>query len=121
VDKVNGRKADATNAGISVARNPLVCVIDADSLIDVDAMLRATQPFLSDDGSVIAVGGSVRLTNGCDISGGRLNALGMPKEWIARFQILEYLRASWSPACPPRVGACCCSFPERSACSAATR
>ena len=93
VDKENGRKADAINAGISIARHPLVCVIDADSLIDVDAMLRATQPFLADDGSVVAVGGAIRLTNGCDIGGGRLHSLGMPRDWIARFQILEYLRA----------------------------
>lgn len=93
VDKLNGRKADATNAGIAVASNPLICVIDADSVIDGDAMLRASRPFLTDDGSLIAVGGTVRLTNGCAISGGQVRKIGMAKEWIVRFQILEYLRA----------------------------
>lgn len=93
VDKVNGRKADASNAGIAVAQHPLVCIIDADSLIDEDALLRASQPFLADDGTIIGVGGSIRLTNGCTIAGGRLLQLGMPREWIARFQILEYMRA----------------------------
>lgn len=93
VDKLNGRKADAANAGIALARHPLLCIIDADSLIDVDAMLRASQPFLADDDSVIAVGGTIRLTNGCGIDGGRLQTVGMPRGWIARFQILEYMRA----------------------------
>ncbi len=93
VDKANGRKADASNAGINYAQHPLVCVIDADSLIETDALLRVTQPFLGDDGSIIAVGGNIRLTNGCSIFGGRLRSVGFPKEWIAKFQVLEYLRA----------------------------
>ncbi len=93
VDKVNGRKADAVNAGVAVARHPLLCVVDCDSLMENDALLRATQPFLGDDGSIIAVGGSIRLTNGCNVSGGQVRTVGLPDEWIARFQILEYLRA----------------------------
>ncbi|WP_165362140.1 glycosyltransferase family 2 protein [Qipengyuania thermophila] len=93
VDKVNGRKADAANAGIAVAVNPLVCIIDADSLIDEDALLRASQPFLSDGGAVVAVGGTVRLTNGCGIVAGQLQTVNMPRGWIPRFQVLEYLRA----------------------------
>lgn len=93
IDKENGRKADAVNAGLAHARNPLVCVIDADSLIDKDAMLRVVQPFLDDDGSLLAVGGNIRLTNGCDVRGGKVREIGFPKEWIARFQVLEYLRA----------------------------
>ena len=93
IDKENGRKADAANTGICFARNPLICVIDADSLIDTDAMLRVTQPFLSDDGNVIAAGGNIRLTNGCTIKGGRLVEVGFPANWWARFQVLEYLRA----------------------------
>jgi cellulose synthase/poly-beta-1,6-N-acetylglucosamine synthase-like glycosyltransferase len=93
IDKENGRKADAINCGISYSQYGLICVIDADSIIDPDGLLRATEPFLVDDGSLIAVGGSIRIANGCDISGGHVNQIGTPKGLVARFQCLEYFRA----------------------------
>ncbi|MBS0255963.1 MAG: glycosyltransferase family 2 protein [Proteobacteria bacterium] len=93
IDKENGRKADAINCGISYSRHALICVIDADSIIDPDGLLRATEPFMFDDGQLIAVGGSIRIANGCDISGGFVNRIGTPKGWVARFQCLEYFRA----------------------------
>ena len=93
VDKANGRKADAANAGICYAQYPLISVTDADSLLESDALLRATAPFLSDDGSLVAVGCSIRLTNGCRIAGGSLLEARLPKTFIERFQTIEYLRA----------------------------
>lgn len=93
VDKANGRKADAANAGICYAQYPLISVTDADSLLESDALLRATAPFLSDDGSLVAVGCSIRLTNGCRIAGGKLIEARLPKTYIERFQMIEYLRA----------------------------
>jgi cellulose synthase/poly-beta-1,6-N-acetylglucosamine synthase-like glycosyltransferase len=38
VDKENGGKADALNAGINVANFPLVCAIDADSVLESNAL-----------------------------------------------------------------------------------
>ncbi len=93
VDKENGRKADAVNAGIGFARTPLVCVIDADSIIEPDGLLRASEPFMHDDGRLMAVGGAIRIANGCEIEGGALRKIGVSREWIPRFQIVEYLRA----------------------------
>lgn len=93
VDKENGRKADAANAGIGFARTPLVCVIDADSLIEPDGLLRATEPFITDDGSLMAVGGAIRIVNGCTVKGGSLRSIGIPKTMLPRFQVVEYLRA----------------------------
>ncbi len=93
IDKDNGRKADAINCGISYSQYGLICVIDADSIIDSDGLLRATEPFMFDDGELIAVGGSIRIANGCDISGGQVTRIGTPKEWVPRFQSLEYFRA----------------------------
>ena len=93
VDKENGRKADAANAGIGFARTPLVCVIDADSIIEPDGLLRAAEPFMYDDENLIAVGGAIRIANGCTIRGGALQKIGIAKEMVPRFQIVEYLRA----------------------------
>lgn len=92
VDKENGRKADAANAGIGYARTPLVCIIDADSIIEPDGLLRAAEPFMYDE-RLIAVGGAIRIANGCTIKGGSLQRIGIAKEMVPRFQIVEYLRA----------------------------
>ncbi|MBI2388431.1 MAG: glycosyltransferase family 2 protein [Deltaproteobacteria bacterium] len=95
LEKENGGKADALNAAIDVARYPLICSVDADSLLDADALLRATRPFLEDD-DVIAIGGTIRPLNGATIVDGRVTALSMPKGWLERLQILEYTRAFFS-------------------------
>lgn len=93
VDKENGRKADAANAGIGFARMPLVCVIDADSIIERDGLMRAAEPFMTDNGELVAVGGAIRIANGCEVVGGSLTKIGIPRALIPRFQVVEYLRA----------------------------
>ena len=93
VDKENGRKADAANAGIGFAQMPLVCVIDADSIIEPDGLLRSTEPFMADDGGLIAVGGAIRIVNGSVIEAGHISAIGLSDKWLPRFQVVEYLRA----------------------------
>jgi cellulose synthase/poly-beta-1,6-N-acetylglucosamine synthase-like glycosyltransferase len=93
VDKENGRKADAVNAGIGFATAPLVCVIDADSIIEPDGLLRGTEPFMTDDGSLVAIGGTIRIANGSTVQGGHVRQVRLPSGWLPRYQILEYLRA----------------------------
>ncbi|OFW04319.1 MAG: glycosyl transferase [Acidobacteria bacterium RIFCSPLOWO2_02_FULL_68_18] len=92
IDKVNGGKADAINAGINAARHPLVCVIDADSLLEDNALTRAVLPFIEDP-STLASGGIIRIANGCTVESGRVVRVGLPRSWLARFQVVEYLRA----------------------------
>ena len=102
IDKENGGKSDSLNAGINVSRYPLYCAVDADSILQRDSLQRVAKPFL-EDSSVIACGGSVRIANGCQISGGFLEKIDLPKSFLARVQIVEYLRAflfgrmGWSP------------------------
>ena len=93
VDKDNGGKADALNAGTNVARTPLVCCVDADSIIDQRALLRMVEPFIYDPTQTIAVGGTIRLANGAEVRDGCVTNVKVPKSWLARFQIIEYLRA----------------------------
>jgi cellulose synthase/poly-beta-1,6-N-acetylglucosamine synthase-like glycosyltransferase len=92
VDKLNGGKADALNAGICAARYPFVCCIDADIILEEDALLRVARPMV-ESSEVAAVGGIVRVANGCEVVKGRVVEVRTPKKAIANFQIVEYLRA----------------------------
>lgn len=92
VDKENGGKSDALNVGLNVCQTPLICSVDADSLVDRYALLRMVEPYLYDD-KIIAVGGAVHIANGCHIKDGIIQDVGIPKSWLARFQVVEYLRS----------------------------
>ena len=43
VDKENGGKADALNAAVNASRYPYVCAIDADAVLEEDALLAAAE------------------------------------------------------------------------------
>ena len=92
IDKENGGKADALNAGINAARFPIVCGVDADSILERASLRRVVAPFLHDP-SVIASGGTVRIANGCEVRDGFLEKVGLPDKMLPLFQIVEYLRA----------------------------
>ncbi|NOZ75210.1 MAG: glycosyltransferase family 2 protein [FCB group bacterium] len=92
IDKDNGGKADALNAGLKYCRTPLFCAMDADSILERDALIRIARPFL-EDSRTVAAGGIIRIVNDCTIRGGTLKEIRLPKNWFAKFQVLEYLRA----------------------------
>ena len=93
VDKESGgSKADASNAGINAASGKLVMVMDADTVLAPEALSRAVLPFL-EDARTIAVGANVAIVNGCRIEDGRLAEVSLPRSWLARLQIVEYMRA----------------------------
>jgi cellulose synthase/poly-beta-1,6-N-acetylglucosamine synthase-like glycosyltransferase len=92
VDKENGGKADALNAGLNLARYPLFAAVDADSMLDAEAILRATRLFVEDE-NLVAVGGTIRPLNAAVVEDGKVTQLVLPKKWIERFQVLEYARA----------------------------
>ncbi len=93
VDKENGGKADALNCGINIARYPLFCAIDADTLILPNALLKVAIPFMEDPERTVASGGTIRVANGCTIRSGDIVKIGFPKNPVAAFQVVEYLRA----------------------------
>ncbi|HCA79556.1 MAG TPA: glycosyl transferase [Bacteroidetes bacterium] len=92
VDKENGGKADALNVGINAARYDFVCCIDADSILEDDALQKVMRAFLEDD-KVVAVGGIVRIANGCDVVNGRVVRVGLSDRLVPIFQVVEYFRA----------------------------
>jgi cellulose synthase/poly-beta-1,6-N-acetylglucosamine synthase-like glycosyltransferase len=94
VDKEpGGSKADAVNAGLNAATSPYVCVVDSDSLLERDALLRIIVPILADPKRVVAVGGIIRVLNGSEIQGGQIRRVRLPRKSIEVIQVIEYLRA----------------------------
>jgi cellulose synthase/poly-beta-1,6-N-acetylglucosamine synthase-like glycosyltransferase len=92
IDKANGGKADSLNAGINVSRYPLFCGVDADSILERDSLQKVVQPFLRSP-DMVATGGTIRAANGCDVRGGDLKLIDLPRNIWALFQVMEYLRA----------------------------
>jgi cellulose synthase/poly-beta-1,6-N-acetylglucosamine synthase-like glycosyltransferase len=94
VDKeAGGSKADAVNAGLNAATSPYVCVVDADSVLERDALLRIMVPVLADPKRVVSAGGIVRVLNGSEIEAGRIRRVRLPRKSIEVIQVVEYLRA----------------------------
>jgi cellulose synthase/poly-beta-1,6-N-acetylglucosamine synthase-like glycosyltransferase len=92
VDKENGGKADALNVGINVSRYPVFTSIDADSILESDSLVRVIMPFI-EDRLTAAVGGIVRIANGSTVKNGKIEKVELPKNRLAMFQVVEYLRA----------------------------
>ncbi|MGC8653895.1 MAG: glycosyltransferase family 2 protein [Candidatus Kryptoniota bacterium] len=93
VDKENGGKADALNCGVNVARSELICAIDADSLLEQDSLLKVVKPYLEDTERTVAVGGIVRIVNGCKVNNGYVEDVRLSNHFLPVFQVVEYLRA----------------------------
>ncbi len=94
VDKKNGGKADALNTGINVSKNPYLVCIDVDCIMDKDVLLKLAKPYLeASDKRIIATGGVVRIANSCVIKAGKLIEVKAPGNFLARAQVIEYLRA----------------------------
>lgn len=92
IDKENGGKADALNAGVNAARFPLVCCTDADGIMESDTLKKLACHFARDE-TVVAVGGVVRPLNGSTVENGHVSGTGPPHGVWERIQVVEYLRA----------------------------
>jgi cellulose synthase/poly-beta-1,6-N-acetylglucosamine synthase-like glycosyltransferase len=102
IDKKNGGKADALNAGINGARYPLVFACDGDSYYAPDAIQCLAEAFVKDPSTVVS-SGSIGVSNACEFKDGQIVRRRLSPRWIVRFQVLEYMRAflssrlGWSP------------------------
>lgn len=93
IDKENSGRSDSINAGLDLASKDLVVMVDADSILEPDALLSVSKPFADDPDRVVATGGVVRIVNNSRVLGGRIVEIRMPKQTITRIQVVEYLRA----------------------------
>lgn len=94
VDKINGKgKSDANNAGINVARYPYFGCIDADTILEPSSFLKLMVPIVNSTENIIAAGGIVGAINGCTIVNNRIVDVSFPTNYLAKYQVLEYLRS----------------------------
>jgi cellulose synthase/poly-beta-1,6-N-acetylglucosamine synthase-like glycosyltransferase len=102
IDKTNGGKADSINTGINASYYPLYCCVDADSVLERNSLKKVVRPFIEDP-ETVASGGVVRILNGCSVKDGFISKVGLSKNILALFQVVEYLRAfmfgrlGWTP------------------------
>ena len=92
IDKENGGKADALNAGINASTAPYFVSLNADSILDQRA-LKVLMRVIQEDPRVVAVGGQVAIANGCTVRNSRILTVGLPARSLPRFQMIEYLRS----------------------------
>ncbi len=93
IDKENGGKADSLNAGINLSRHPLISTIDADSLLEKDALTRIARVYMENPEETVAVGGNVRIVNSCTVEDGIVKNIQFPKQWWPALQNVEYIKA----------------------------
>ncbi len=93
IDKENGGRSDGLNAGINAAASPIICCVDADSILERDSLLAAVAPFVERPDEVMAAGGIIRVANGCRIESGHVVKTGLSRHPLAMLQTVEYLRA----------------------------
>jgi len=94
INKINGGKADALNAGLNIAKGQYFIAIDVDSIIDPYALQKLVLPFMTHTkDKVIAVGGVIRIANSCVIRDGQLVEINVPDKFLPRCQVIEYNRA----------------------------
>ena len=92
VRKANGGRADAINAGLNIARHELVAIVDADTLLEADALKRIVEVFAVDPDDTVAVGGTIRVANGAVIENNVVTSPRVPHAGVEASQTCEYLR-----------------------------
>lgn len=93
IDKENGGKADSLNVGINVASNEYVCGIDADSILESDSLYKLVSLTIDEPKGISAMGGNIIPVNGSKTDRGYFEEIKIPKNPLALFQTIEYIRA----------------------------
>ncbi|HEY4621181.1 MAG TPA: glycosyltransferase [Gaiellaceae bacterium] len=111
LDKVNGGKADAWNAGLNVARYRYVCGVDADTVFDRNALLKVMRFAIQDPARVIGVTSQITTAKNPErMLAAPPGRRPVDREPLMVYQLLDFLRAflnnrlAWS-----RLGFMLCS------------
>lgn len=92
LDKENGGKADAQNAGIAIARGEIVTIIDADSILEKHALIHLSEIFEREH-DVIGIGTPIGVVNDCNVGPDGVSDASVPKSFWAKIQVIEYMRS----------------------------
>lgn len=86
------KKAGSVNAGLNIARFDYVCVIDADTVLEQDSLLKVMAQLSKDPEKIIGVGSYFGLSNGLKIKDGVVLEKSFSFNPIIAYQNLEYIR-----------------------------
>ncbi len=92
IDKQKSGKADSLNTAINASNTPFFITVDADTIIDPQAISILVYSTLSKP-HTIAQGGSIYVLNGCKHENGALSDARLSFTPIIGLQACEYLRA----------------------------
>ena len=90
IDKINGGKADALNAGISICSEEIVVTLDADCMLKCDSISVMNRTFQNKN--VVAAGGTVHIIQSLRAMGAQTGLSFQIKNTI-RYQVLQYMVA----------------------------
>lgn len=92
IDKENGGKADSLNAGINLASGKYICTIDADSILDNQALKYVIIPFLKNPATMVT-GGQLAAANDITLKNNKVVSSRMPSNIWVLWQIIEYIKS----------------------------
>lgn len=92
IDKENGTKFDAMNAGLNACKDDFFVSLDADTFIDDEGFNKLIRPFLSTK-NLVAMGAGLRILNGSKIEFHQINTNRIQQNFLAGMQTNEYFRA----------------------------
>jgi len=92
IDKENGGKADAINACINYASGDYICTIDADSILDENALKEVITPFIRNKETIVS-GGQLAVANDVHLSNNKVISSKIPKNIWVQWQIIEYIKS----------------------------
>lgn len=87
------KKAGAVNAGLNIAKYDYVCVMDSDTVLEPNALLKTMVYAERAPDKVIGIASSFGLSNGLNIKDGKVVDRSFSYNPIIAYQNLEYIRS----------------------------
>lgn len=92
IDKEHSGTGDTLNVGINASHSPIFASLDADTVIEPEAIGRMIFNMLYYPHTIV-VGGAVYILNGCKVKNGELVDVRISKNLVVALQSCEYLRS----------------------------